>query len=299
MRILIIGSQGFIGSHVTAYLRNISGYEVHGCDVVNTAAENYVQLDVATAGFIQLLQQIPFDVCINCSGAASVPASIHHPKHDFTLNTTNVFSILDAIRQYCPQCKFINISSAAVYGNPTQVPTPETAPCAPISPYGYHKLMAEELCKMFYHQFGMATCSVRIFSAYGPGLRKQLFWDLYKKTKSSPNKIELFGTGKESRDFIHGQDIAQALALIINKAYFTGSVYNVANGESITIRRAAIQLLIALGYTGEIFFAGEVRAGDPINWCSNIDKIKSLGYISTKTFEVGISELALWLREQD
>lgn len=298
MNILIIGSQGFIGSHVTNYLRHVSGYLVYGCDVVSANAENYVQLDVASGVFHQLLQEIPFDVCINCSGAASVPASIDNPKHDFTLNTSNVFCILDAIYKYRPQCKFINISSAAVYGNPTQVPTPETAPCAPISPYGYHKLLAEELCKMFYQQFGIATCSVRIFSAYGPGLRKQLFWDLYKKAKANPKKISLFGTGKESRDFIHAQDIAQALTLIIRSADFNGSIYNVANGESITIQRAAAQLLTALDYTGEIFFAGEVRIGDPINWCGSIDKIKKLGYVSTKTFETGISELALWLREQ-
>lgn len=299
MHILIIGSQGFIGSHVTAYLRDISGYEVYGCDVVNIAAENYVQLDVASANFIQLLQQIPFDVCINCSGASSVPASITNPKNDFTLNTSNVFHMLDAIREHRPQCKFINLSSAAVYGNPQEVPTSEAAACSPISPYGHHKLMAEKLCHMFHQQFGLATCSVRIFSAYGPGLRKQLFWDLFKKAKANPNKIELFGTGQESRDFIHVEDIAQALTLIINKAAFTGSVYNVANGESITIQQASSQLLAALNYTGAIVFGGEVRAGDPINWCSNINKIKGIGYTTTKPFNEGINELAAWLKQEN
>jgi dTDP-glucose 4,6-dehydratase/UDP-glucose 4-epimerase len=299
MHILIIGSQGFIGSNVTNYLRQVNGYHVYGCDVVSVNQSNYVQLDVASNGFAHLLQQVAFDVCINCSGAASVPASLQNPQHDFTLNTTNVFYMLDAIRQYRPQCKFINLSSAAVYGNPTQVPTPETAACAPISPYGHHKHMAEELCKMFHQQFGLATCSARIFSAYGPGLKKQLFWDLFQKSKANPNKIELFGTGQESRDFIHVQDIAQALTLIINKAAFTGSIYNVANGKSITIQHATTQLLTALGYTGEVLFGGEVRIGDPINWCSNIDAIKNLGYTTTKTFEAGINELAAWLKEQD
>jgi len=299
MNILVIGSQGFIGKYVTKYLEVISDYCVYGCDVVNATSANYIQLDSGSIDIAKLLQQVSFNVCINCSGAASVPASIIDPRKDYTLNTSNVFYILDAIRQYLPQCKFINLSSAAVYGNPKEIPTSEACICAPISPYGYHKLMAEQLCYLFYEQFGLSTCSIRIFSAYGPGLKKQLFWDIFQKAKGGTRHIELYGTGEESRDFIHVLDIAESILIIIKNAEFKGSIYNVANGVSIAIKEAVAQLLKALNYKGEVTFGGQVRIGDPINWCSNIDKIKTLGYTTSKYFEEGVLDTAAWLKKLD
>ena len=94
------------------------------------------------------------------------------------LNVSNVFKQLDAIRKFQPGCKYINLSSAAVYGNPESLPISEDHHLDPISPYGNHKKMAEEVCADFYTNYRIPTCSLRIFSAYGAGLQKQLFWDL-------------------------------------------------------------------------------------------------------------------------
>ncbi len=72
--------------------------------------------------------------------------------------------------------------------------------------------MAEDVCKLFYEQYKIKCCSLRIFSAYGEGLKKQLFWDLYQKVKANPSVV-LFGSGNESRDFIHISDILLAYRL--------------------------------------------------------------------------------------
>ena len=174
MKILIVGSRGFIGSHCVDYFEKNN--EVWGCDVVlDYASNHYFSIDAVDSDFQNIFQQQKFDVCINCSGAANVPFSLERPINDFKLNTLNVFKLLEAIRLYAPGCKFINMSSAAVYGNPLSLPIKESDKRNPVSPYGLHKLMAEIVCEEFYHFWGMKTCSLRIFSAYGPRLKKQLF----------------------------------------------------------------------------------------------------------------------------
>ncbi|MBL4663625.1 MAG: SDR family oxidoreductase, partial [Flavobacteriaceae bacterium] len=183
MKILIIGSKGFIGSHCVSFFSK--EHEVWECDVVSDyVTPKYFLIDATNANFNEVMLSESFDICINCAGAASVPDSIKNPLRDFELNVAQVFKQLDAIRQHNPTCKYINFSSAAVYGNPTYLPIDESHPLNPISPYGNHKKMAEEICTEFFENFEIQTCSLRVFSAYGPGLQKQLFWDLYKKSQS-------------------------------------------------------------------------------------------------------------------
>ena len=97
--------------------------------------------------------------------------------------------------------------------------------------------MGEELCEYYNRIHGYHIRSIRIFSAYGNGLRKQLLWDIYQKYQNT-GRIELFGTGEETRDFIHVSDIMRAIDLILS---YDGpeTVINVANGEEVSIRELA------------------------------------------------------------
>ena len=114
MKILIIGSKGFIGSHLVRHLS--AANEVWQCDVVTDyTTPRYFQIDASNADYNALFEVQAFDVCINCSGAASVPDSIAHPYRDFLLNTANVYTMLNAIRTHCPACKFINKSFCCVF----------------------------------------------------------------------------------------------------------------------------------------------------------------------------------------
>lgn len=296
MKILIIGSKGFIGTHAVSYFLQ-KQYEVWECDVVvDYTSKQYIQVDATNADYSEIFQENRFDVCINCSGAASVPDSLNHPQRDFMLNTVNVFKMLDAIRRFNPECKFINLSSAAVYGNPKVLPIKEEQTLNPLSPYGFHKKYAEEICQEFSNYFQIKTCSLRIFSAYGEGLKKQIFWDLYQKTKGT-DQLTLFGTGKESRDFIHVQDIVKIIDIIISQASFKGETLNVANGTELKIETIAHIFADKMGWNGRIKFSGEGRKGDPSNWVANISLIKEMGYEQTIDIETGIEKYALWLKE--
>jgi dTDP-glucose 4,6-dehydratase/UDP-glucose 4-epimerase len=295
MKILVIGSKGFIGQHALDYFRS-KGYDVLGCDVVTDYEDsNYIQIDATNSDYHFIFENHDIAVCVNCSGAASVPLSLQFPLKDFTLNTLNVFKILDAIRMLRPECKFLNLSSAAVYGNPTTLPIAESSDLKPLSPYGIHKLQAEEICSEFYQYYQIATCSVRIFSAYGNGLRKQLFWDMYKKCCNG-GTIELYGTGNESRDFIHIDDIVNALELVIQNATFNGEQINLANGEEYTIKTVSDLFRKHLDTAVDITFNNQVKEGDPLNWRADISKLTDMGYRPKVSLEDGIESYIRWVK---
>ena len=297
MRILVVGSKGFIGSHCVNHFSREN--EVWGCDVVlDYNTPRYIPIDSVDSDFLEIFQQHPFDVCINCSGAANVPFSLQKPFNDFKLNTLNVFKLLEAIRLHAPKCKFITMSSAAVYGNPDSLPIKELLPRVPVSPYGYHKVMSEMICEEFSRFCGIQTCCLRIFSAYGPGLKKQLFWDLYHKVKGQ-DEPTLWGTGRESRDFIYISDIVRIVELAITNSKFNGEMVNVANGKQITIAEVAETVRQVSGTNKVIRFNGEERKGDPINWEADIDLIKRWGYQPIIDMKEGVEKYISWIRKYE
>ena len=299
MKILIIGSKGFIGQHLKKFL-TAKQQEVWGADVMvdYAHAEQYFLIDATNADYHTIFQEQAFDICINCSGAASVPDSLQHPMRDYHLNAMNVFKLLDAIRLFQPACKFINLSSAAVYGNPVLLPVKENATAAPVSPYGFHKQMSEQICEEFFRFFNIATCSLRIFSAYGEGLKKQLFWDLFQKTKAG-GMISLFGTGKESRDFIYIDDLVQAIWLVAQQADFKGQAINIANGKEIFIEDCVKTFYGFFDQSIQYEFIGSGRAGDPNNWVADIAALQQLGYQQQHDLAQGLKKYYEWIKAAD
>jgi len=296
MKTLIIGSKGFIGSHVLNYYKAMN-LPVLGCDVVTEYDdENYIQIDATNSDFHDVFKNNEIIHCINCSGAASVPLSLENPLKDFNLNTLNVFKILDAIRQYQPNCRFINLSSAAIYGNPDELPIKENSNFKPVSPYGLHKMQAEQICLEFYQFYQIKTCSLRIFSAYGEGLKKQLLWDLFQKFKNN-DTIDLFGTGEETRDFIYIDDIVQATVCCLQSADFKGEAINIANGEELSIKSIAGIFNHEFGANKNIFFNNQTKKGDPLNWKADITTLQKLGYKKTVSIETGIKKYIEWAKE--
>lgn len=295
MKILIIGSKGFIGSHCVEYFS--LQHEVWECDVVlDYTNPHYISIDSVDSDFLEIFRQHKFDVCINCSGAANVPFSLEKPFNDFRLNTLNVYKLLEAIRLHCPECKFITMSSAAVYGNPESLPIRVDSTLKPVSPYGYHKVYAEQICEEYNRFWGIKTCCVRIFSAFGPGLKKQLFWDMYRKFITQ-DEIVLWGTGRESRDFIYIRDLVLAVDLAIQNSDFENEKINVANGMETTIQEVANTFVKVLNTDKTVAFNGAERKGDPINWVADISKLKSWGYEPQFTIEQGIKEYIEWIKK--
>ena len=296
MKILILGSEGFIGRTLTRSAIK-KGWEVTGCDLTEATAADYAYYKVSllSADLEQVFSDRSYDACINAAGSGNVPYSLAHPLSDFEANVSSVIHILEAIRKFNPDCRYLHISSAAVYGNPVQLPIMETAAQLPLSPYGWHKQMSEQLCLEYCRQFGVRTAVTRPFSVYGPGLRKQLFWDIYQKILQSGNTLELWGTGKESRDFIFVEDLVHALWLVLEKGNMQGECYNVAAGIETTISDAAQLFIKALEKKTNLIFNQHVRPGDPLYWRADISRLASLGFTPGYSLQEGLQITANWI----
>jgi len=297
MKILVLGSEGFIGSHSVRHFR-AAGHAVTAADIVLKQEKDYLLINPELPDFARIFTGAAFDLCINATGAANVQLSFSHPAVDYMLNVTNVYNILDSIRQYNPGCRFINFSSAAVYGNPVSLPIGESAALNPVSPYGYHKVYSEQVCSEFFRLFKVPSMSLRVFSAYGEGLKKQLFWDMYRKISEAKDSIELFGTGNETRDFIYITDIMHAIDCVIAHAPFDGTAVNLASGRESSIKEVTDIFVRALRADVRIDFTGNNKIGDPLNWRADIALLSSFGFKSRYSLSEGINNYCNWLREK-
>jgi len=300
--ILITGVSGFLGRYIARYFYN-QAWVVIGID--NSSPENaplstltiYKQLQLPNTSLHLFLKETQPTVCIHCAGRASVGLSLSHPLDDFYENTVLTFEILNALRLNSPKCQFLFLSSAAVYGNPVFLPIQESDATAPISPYGFHKLQSEQLRLEFSKVYGLPVATLRIFSAYGPGLRRQVIWDVCQKAITL-DKILIQGTGQESRDFIHALDIARAMEVVIQKAPLEGEAYNLAMGKEVKIKTIAQLILSALGLDKPLEFDGIVPPGNPLNWQADISKLKILGFVPKVSLEKGITAFSHWCKTE-
>ena len=300
--VLVIGVAGFIGRYIARYFSE-QGWSVIGID--NSPPENaplanlskYYRLQLPNAELASVLQEKSPDLCIHCAGRASVGQSITDPSADFHSGTVLTFEVLNSLRLYAPDCRFIFLSSAAVYGNPESLPIRESQSLAPISPYGFHKRQSEQLCLEFTKVYNLKTAIVRIFSAYGPGLRRQVLWDICQKAITR-DSLQLQGTGEESRDFIHALDIARALLVVAQGAPMEANIYNLGSGKEVAIAQLANLILTALEYENSPIFDGVVPDGTPYNWQADISKLKALGFTPSVSLEKGVKTFANWCRAE-
>lgn len=296
MKVLITGSTGFIGSAILHYLsnsRNIIVYEWRRDGIYREGKLLYHALLESPESTETVIEEIKPNVVYHCAGAAIVYNSVEHPYEDMIGNYLLTHNLLFAIQKKSIHTKFIFFSSAAVYGNPDKLPMNEDSPIAPLSPYALHKSAAESICIYMNRHYNIDTKILRIFSVYGPGLKKQFFWDMYRKIERF-NRLDLIGNGEESRDYIYISDLVEA-ALLVANSNCNDIVFNVANGEEVKIKDVARKFAYEMGLTDDsICFDGKRREGDPLCWCADISKLVQLGYKRKVSFDEGIREYIRW-----
>jgi UDP-glucose 4-epimerase len=279
---LILGSRGFIGRNLIQKLgQKFKVFEFPGR--INNESYDILK---------KFIDEFKPDLIVNCTGSGNVRYSIENPYQDYEKNVLTTIIILEAIRTLDLDIRFLHFSSAAIYGNPTSAAISESEIGIPISPYGFHKNISEEICKSYFTNFKIPISIVRPFSVYGNGQKKMLLWDLMNKIKET-EIVELFGTGNESRDFIHIEDLCNAVELIIEKSNFNCDHYNIANGIGITISTIA-KTVNSHFRNKSIVFNMITREGDPITWCADITKIKMLGYEQNVDLDKGIQDYIRW-----
>lgn len=300
---IITGAQGFLGRYIAAEFV-ARGWNVIGLDRNAASQEGAPPLrlheartmDLRSGSLDSLLSEKAPALIVHAAGSSSVSDSMADPCGDFENGVGMLFYVLNAVRRCAPTCRVLFLSSASVYGNPDSLPVSEDAPSRPISSYGFHKLLCETLLQEFHSVYGVRSCAIRIFSAYGPGLRRQVLWDICQSALTR-RSFELFGTGDETRDFVHARDVARAVRIVSENATFRAEAYNVATGKETRIADLAGTIVSRLATDSVFTFSGSRRLGDPIHWRADITRISRLGYRAQVPLEEGVREYTEWVHE--
>ncbi|MEQ8433434.1 MAG: NAD-dependent epimerase/dehydratase family protein [Oceanicaulis sp.] len=235
-------------------------------------------------------------VVLHAAGGASVGRSWQDPRGDFEMSVGSTAEVLDFLRHEGAGARLVLVSSAAVYGAIDDAPRRESDPGLPMSPYGSHKQVCEQLACNEARMTGLGVSVVRFFSLYGDGLRKQLLWDLLERLRAKPDTLELWGDGGETRDFLHVDDAAALLARLCERTP-AGSceLYNGACGAAISVRHLAERLLAAAGAEVELTFNGKFREGDPRHLVADTSKAtEQLDFAPRVALDDGLRRYVDW-----
>lgn len=309
-RVLVTGGAGFIGSHLCDRLIDL------GCDVSiadNLGTEQRLQQLKAAGQNVNVffgdlgdllrrnrLQVSNFDYVFHLAGNSSVPPSVENPINDFHANAENTVLLLDALRRCNSEAVIVNVSSGLVYGNPESLPVTETHLTVPTSPYGASKLTGERYTSVYAQIYGLRSCSVRFFAIYGPGQRKQVIYDLFKKLIANPDRLEVIGDGTQLRDFLYVDDAVNGLLCAASNSKLNGDVYNAASGSSVTIDQLLHAIAAEMGVNPEIVYSGQVRPGDTQGWTVDISKIqRELKFQPQVELHEGLRNIWQWFKSAE
>ena len=297
-QVLVTGANGFLGRNISRILAN-RGYKVVGLGHGNWKSEEWTihGLTEWRQGDVCLDALKPFgsrlSAIIHCAGTGSVSFASQYPLESFLNTVVTTSHVLEFVRLFSPSTSVIYPSSASVYGTVETIPIREDAATRPISPYGAHKLMAENLVRSYAHSFGVSASIIRFFSIYGCGLRKQLLWDAC--AKFSRGETTFAGTGDEIRDWLHVEDAAELLLAAKLRASTNCPIVNGGTGVGATVRDVVLHLGKSLHKVPVLpKFSGEVRAGDPSRFVADITAAKGWGWSARHSYQKGVAEYAAW-----
>lgn len=241
---LVTGAAGFIASHLCRRLVK-EGFMVVGVDSFNDSYPKWIKEDnihdllqgknfefiskgVENVDLKKLLRRV--DCVFHLAAQAGVRTSWGQNFEIYTKNNIQTTQILLEVAKEVPLEKFIYASSSSVYGLCPDLPMTEKSPLNPLSPYGVTKLAAEQLCYLYFKNYGIPTVSLRFFTVYGPGQRPDMAFHKFYKAMNEDKEITVFGDGKQTRDFTYIDDIIEANIASLEKAK-TGEVYNIGGGH--------------------------------------------------------------------
>ena len=304
----VTGAHGFIGRHLSKELF-LNGFSVaglgHGAWPEVEAAQWGIShwlngtVDTVNLDVLRRLAHTP-EVVFHLAGGASVGASLANPREDFYRTVTTSAELLEWIRQHMPSTRVILVSSAAVYGNSCQNTISESSALKPYSPYGVHKRLMEELGQSYSDNFGLSVVIARLFSVFGPDLRKQLLWDLCTKLATGASQITLGGTGHEMRDWTDVSDVVNCLIGLAGQGLEGFNVFNIGTGIGTSVREVASHVSASWqahgGQFTELVFSGESRPGDPLTLVANCDKLQKMDLCCCQPLAKHLDSYVQWFR---
>ncbi|MEX0843256.1 MAG: NAD-dependent epimerase/dehydratase family protein, partial [Gemmatimonadota bacterium] len=218
-RVLVTGGAGFIGSHVAeGYLAR--GDEVWVLDDLSSGKEsnvpdgaNFVRMEIQDPEVRELFEEHHFDLVNHHAAQIDVRVSVDDPQRDARTNVMGLLNLLESARR-TQVGRFVYISSGGVvYGEPEQIPTPETSPKLPLSPYGVSKLTGEQYLYYYRQVHGLEYVALRYSNVFGP--RQDPHGEagvvaIFSTRLLRGEPLTVFGDGEQTRDYVFVGDVVRA-----------------------------------------------------------------------------------------
>ena len=296
VRSVVTGGAGFIGSNLVDHLIRV-GHKVIVLDNFATGKKTnlshhkkkdikIINIDISkNKNLDKYFKRV--DYVFHLAGLAEIIPSIKHPKKYFDCNVIGTLNVVEAAKKVGVK-KLIYAASSSCYGSPKNFPTSEKEKIDIQHPYGLTKYLGEKLILKYAANFNMPNISFRFFNVYGPRLNMSgqysAVFGNFLKQKRNNKPLTIVGDGKQTRDFIHVDDLTNAF-IKISKSRFVNKIYNLGSGKEISINK------IANLFGGKKTFIPK-RPREPKRSLANISKIKKdINWNPKITIQEGVKRL--------
>ncbi len=306
-RLLVTGGAGFIGSNFVKYiLEKYGDIEVVNLDKLTYAGNpdnlkeaednpryTFVKGDICDREIVEKTAE-GCDCIINFAAETHVDRSISDPASFIMTDVYGTYVLLEATRALeIP--KFIQISTDEVYGDAGEELSREDSPLMPQSPYAASKAGADRLAYSYYVTYGAPVVITRCSNNYGPNQYPEKLVSLFVTNALDDQVLPVYGTGKNTRDWIHVLDHARALDMVMNAEGLEGEVFNIGTGTELGVLEIADLILEALGKPKSLVEMVEDRPGHVRRHAVNTEKIRSrLGWKPEVDFKQGMLNTVEW-----
>jgi len=305
IRVVVTGGCGYIGSNIVNKLLS-NGYEVSIIDNMMTDIPNknfdceIINCDITNQDQLLSIKKKNIDAVLHLAAQSSGPKSIDIPELDININIIGTLNML----KWCQANnvpRIIFASSFVVYGDQQGTEyVRESDYCYPKSVYGISKQYCERLINIYGTHLGIKWNVLRMFNVYGPGQNlsrtDQGMVSIFMNLVKNKNLINVNGSLKRFRDFIHIEDIISGWELCLHDNDHYNQIYNLGSGVKTTISDLLQSLIVVFDKKGEVIIkeVGETP-GDILGCFADISKIKNeLGYKPKYDLDIGIRNMAEW-----
>jgi len=306
VKVLVTGGAGFIGSHVVDTFVG-KGHAVAVVDNlatgnpawVNAAARLYT-VDLRSARLASVFESERPEVVAHLAAQAAVGRSVNDPMFDASVNILGGLNLLDCCRRFGVRRIIYASSGGAGYGDTDVIPTPETHPSLPASPYGITKVAMEHYLAAWQAIHGISGIALRYANVYGPRQNPQgeagvvaIF--CYRLLTGQPPLIN--GDGEQTRDYVYVEDVAAANLRALERPDVTGGV-NIGTGVETSVNDLYARLVRASGLAVAPAH-GPQRPGEQRRSCLAPDRAaRQLGWTPTVSLDEGLTRTIEFFRKE-
>ena len=309
-RLLVTGGAGFIGSNFTRRAvgqghdvvvldkLTYAGNKENLRDLLDAKKIRFVKGDVCDQGLVADLAA-QADAVVHFAAETHVDRSILEAGNFVLTDVVGTFSVLEGCRKTNVD-RVIQISTDEVYGEAEGNPCREDAPLMPKSPYAASKAGADRLAYSYFATYGLPVVISRCTNNYGPYQHPEKLIPLFVTNALEDKPLPVYGTGKNTRDWIHVDDHCAALDLLLEAKGVEGEVFNIGASEEYSVNEIGTAILNTLGKPKTLLKSVADRPGHVRRHAVETKKIRSkLGWKPSRSFTQGLTETMQWYREHE